>query len=204
MGLGLPAPCRQQAVAFFLVLRPAAQRQMAEPAPVDQLKPILLAGIEGVEMHLNPVADLLQPGDVQGRHRRQRKDMGRRRQASGCALRRAAALECGDERRAGRQHGRVSGGREPLPEGALPTRVGTLGVRPGADLGRVAQAPGFKPVWAVGDVLVEQACNAAGQIKAHHVVCAPQIRSQPRMGRDEAGIAQGGINPPGEHGRYKG
>jgi hypothetical protein len=75
-------------------------------------------------MHVDQPADLVQPRDLQGRHRRKREDMRRRRKPGFCGLGRTNALQNLDERGAGFQRGRADGGRQALPERGLPALVG--------------------------------------------------------------------------------
>ena len=83
MRLGLLAPGRQQSVALLMALGLAARGEVAQAAAVDQLEPVLAAGVEHIEVQVGHAADLLEQLDVQRRHGRQHEDMGAGRQAGG-------------------------------------------------------------------------------------------------------------------------
>ena len=197
--LRLPAPGGQQVVAFFVQRFLAAGGQVGQAAAVDHLEPVFPAGVEHIHLQLHAAPQRLQQPDVLRRHGRQREHMGAGGQAGRSGQCRAVrAFERADQllRRVLLQ-GQL--GHDAAPQRGLPGFVGTGAVVHCAQVGRLAGFPAGQPVGAVGDVLLQQAGAAAGQVQAHHRVGLGQVGGQARMGRHELLIAEGGIHPPGHH-----
>ena len=193
--LGLLTPAGQQAVAHLLVRGLAACCQVAEPAPVDHLEPVFLAGVERVDPQVDPAAQLLQQRQVHRRDGGQAKHMGHHRQARRGHRRRAEAqvLQCaggGGRCQFGRQLG-----HQPAPQRGLP---GFVGRRAASWQRLLSFGPGLQPVGPVGAVLVEQAGHPLRQIEPGHGIGLRQVGRQPRLAGQPGAVGQRGVHPPGQ------
>ena len=124
--LGLAAPGGQQPVADFLPLVATARRQVAEPLGRDHLEPVFGAGIDDVEVNVDPAAQRLQRLDVQGRDGGEGEDVGDGWQARFAGTLRATALQLVDQKLDGVFGAEFQLASDALPEGGLPAFVGSV------------------------------------------------------------------------------
>ena len=203
MGLRLPAPGSEQAVALFVALGAPMGGQVAQAPAVDDLEPVLAAGVEYVEVQVDRAAELLQQPDVQRRNRRQREDVDAAGQPGRLGCARATSLEGRNEggHRVQRAQGQLA--VDTPPQRRLPTFVSTRSVLLRAQVSGLLLQPGFEPVGAVGDVLLQQPGHPARELVAHDIVRALHIRRQAGVPDHECGVAERGVNAPGQHRRRK-
>ena len=201
MRLGLFAPGSQQPRAFFMVLILPACSQMAQAPAVDDLEPIFATGVDHIDLQIDDAAKLLQQLDMQRRHRRQTKDMGAGRQAGSQCACRVELLELGDETAALLQSVELELVADASPQRRLPAFIGQRSLGLAAELGGKLLTPVGQPFRAVGDILVEQSGDAASQLEAHHRIGLTQPGRQARMQGNKCRVAEGAVNPPGQHRR---
>ncbi len=201
--LRLPAPGGEQPVAFLVVRGLAARGEICEAARLDDLEPELLAGVQHVDVQVDMPAQALQQLEVHRRQGRQREHVGAGRQAAGAGQADAVRIEHLEQRQDGvaAVAGRLGG--EAAPQRGLPLLVERgARVRAGVHAGqgdRLAAEPRLHPLGTVGEVLVEQAGHAPGQLVAHHGVGLLEPGGQARLGGRPRGVLERGEDAPGDH-----
>ena len=199
--LSLLAPARQQAVSTLVMVGFTLRGEVTEAALIDDFEPVFLAGIEHVQMQVNPAPQLPKQVEIKRWNGRQTKQVGDFGQAE--TLRRVMPKRFDFAHEgAGRvfpRHPQLRGDR--APKRRLPSLVGlgrVAGVRQRYVL---AGRPGGEPVRSIGHVLLEQRRDLAGKIEANHRVRLPQPAFQAREFGYEGGIVEELKNPPGQQRR---
>ena len=198
MGLCLPPPGGQQAVALLVTLGAPPGGEVAQPPSVDDLEPVFATGVEHVEVKVHRAADLPKQLYVQRRHRGQRENVGAGWQPRLGRRVRADRLQCLAKCNRRMQGTQAQLARDAPPEGGLPALVGEHGFVLRVQFGKLHLQPRLEPVGPVGDVLLKQARNPARELVAHHIVRARKVRRQARVRGHELGVTKGCENPPGQ------
>ena len=76
--LRLLSPGGEQGVADLVMTVLCARREVAQALPVDDVEPVLAAGIEGIDLDVDPARQLAQDVEVERRQGVQAEDTGAR------------------------------------------------------------------------------------------------------------------------------
>ncbi len=205
--LRLLPPGRQQAVAGFVEHVLLAAREPGQAARIDDLEPVLATGIERVQAHLHHPRQLAQHVQVERRQGRQAEHMHRARHAGGRQPVFAHGADAAQEERGRMLFAQMQAGADAPPQLGLPGFVGALDFARPALQRRPALDPQRQPARPVGQVMVEHARDAPGQLEAHRRIRPLQVGRQPRVRRQPAvggRTFQQAMDAPGEQRRREG